>query len=52
MSKIIVVWGAPNSGKTTLAVKLGLHIYSKYNAVVTVVCADNMKRPLCRCFTR
>lgn len=42
MSKIIAVWGAPNSGKTTLAVKLALHIYSKYNAVVTVVCTDNM----------
>ena len=41
MSKLIAVWGSPNSGKTTLAVKLALHIYSKCKAMVTVVSADD-----------
>ena len=42
MSKIIAVWGSPNSGKTTLSVKLARFIYEKYNAIVTVVCADEI----------
>lgn len=46
MSKIIAVWGAPHSGKTTISVKLAMHIYSKYNAVVTVVCADDISPAL------
>lgn len=42
MSKIIAIWGSPNSGKTTISVKLAKHIYEKCGAVVTVVSADAM----------
>ncbi|MDD4495065.1 MAG: hypothetical protein PHV32_12120 [Eubacteriales bacterium] len=42
MGKIITIWGSPNSGKTTLSVKLARFIYEKYNAIVTVVCADEI----------
>ncbi|MFT9055507.1 MAG: hypothetical protein ABF449_02615 [Ethanoligenens sp.] len=40
MSKIISVWGSPNSGKTSLSVKLAELLYSRFHAVVGVVCAD------------
>ena len=41
MSKLIAVWGSPNSGKTTFAVKLALSIYEHYKATVLVLHADN-----------
>ena len=40
MSKIIAVWGSPNSGKTTLSVKLAEYIYRIYKASVIIVFAD------------
>ncbi|OGO91723.1 MAG: hypothetical protein A2Y17_13250 [Clostridiales bacterium GWF2_38_85] len=40
MSKIIAVWGSPNSGKTTLSVKLANYFYERHSAVVAVVFAD------------
>lgn len=40
MSKIIAIWGAPHSGKTTLAVKLGKAIHDSYKAKVLCVFAD------------
>lgn len=41
MSKVIAVWGAPNSGKTTFATKLARCIYDEYQATVIVVYTDN-----------
>ena len=41
MSKIIAVWGSPNSGKTTFATKLAKAIYEEYQATVIVVYTDN-----------
>lgn len=41
MSKVIAIWGAPNSGKTTFATKLARCIYDEYQATVIVVYADN-----------
>lgn len=41
MSKIIAVWGSPNSGKTTFATKLARAIYEEYQATVIVVYTDN-----------
>ena len=41
MSKIIAVWGATDSGKTTLAINLASQLNKKYNAMVAVVCADD-----------
>lgn len=41
MSKLIAVWGSPNSGKTTLAVKLAKCIYENYSATVLVILNDN-----------
>ena len=41
MSKVIAIWGAPNSGKTTFATKLARSIYDEYQATVIVVYADN-----------
>ena len=41
MSKIISIWGSPNSGKTTFASKLAQTIYDKYQATVILLCADN-----------
>jgi MinD superfamily P-loop ATPase len=41
MSKVIAVWGAPNSGKTTFATKLARAIYDTYQATVIVVYTDN-----------
>jgi MinD-like ATPase involved in chromosome partitioning or flagellar assembly len=40
MSKLISVWGSPNSGKTTLSVKLAEYLYRIYKASVIVVFAD------------
>ena len=40
MAKIIAVWGSPDSGKTTFAVKLALAIYGDYQTTVVTVCAD------------
>lgn len=40
MSKIIAIWGSPNSGKSTFATKLALSIYSTYQATVVVVYTD------------
>ena len=40
MAKVIAVWGAPDSGKTTFAVKLAAAIYNNYNSTVLVVCPD------------
>ena len=42
MSKIIAIWGSPNSGKTSFAVKLALSIYKNYNATVLVLHTDNV----------
>lgn len=40
MSKMIAIWGAPNSGKTTFATKLARTIYDEYQATVIVVYTD------------
>ena len=40
MSKLISIWGSPNSGKTTLSVKLAEYLYRIYKASVIVVFAD------------
>ena len=39
-SKMIAVWGSPNSGKTALSVKLAEYLYRVYKASVIVVFAD------------
>ena len=41
MSKVIAIWGTPNSGKTTFATKLARSIYDEYQATVIVVYTDN-----------
>lgn len=41
MSKLIAVWGAPCSGKTSFSVKLALGIYEQYSATVLLLCCDN-----------
>ena len=40
MSKVIAIWGAPNSGKTTFAVKIASTIYERYNATVLMLSCD------------
>lgn len=40
MSKLIVVWGSPQSGKTTLAVKLALALYERYKSTVILLHTD------------
>lgn len=40
MSKLVAVWGTPDSGKTTVAVKLANAVYEKYISTVLVVLAD------------
>ena len=40
MAKVTAVWGAPDSGKTTFAVKLAAAIYDNYNSTVMLVCPD------------
>ena len=42
MSKIIAIWGSPNSGKTSLALSLALSIYKNYNATVLVLHTDTV----------
>ena len=37
MSKLIAVWGTPDSGKTTFATKLARSIYEEYQSTVIVV---------------
>ena len=41
MSKLVAVWGAPGSGKTTFAVKLAAAVYDRYNTTVLVLCCDD-----------
>jgi len=41
MSKIVAVWGSPNSGKTNFAVKLALSIAENKSASVLVLFCDN-----------
>ena len=41
MSKLIAVWGTPDSGKTTFATKFARSIYEEYQSTVIVVYADN-----------
>jgi MinD-like ATPase involved in chromosome partitioning or flagellar assembly len=45
LSKIIAVWGSPNSGKTTFAVKLAMNIYEQYSSTVIILHAD-MEAPV------
>lgn len=40
MSKIIAVWGSPNAGKTSFAIKLALNIYEHFKATVLVLHTD------------
>lgn len=42
MSKLIAVWGSPESGKTTFAVKLASAIYGQYKSTVLAVLADDV----------
>ena len=42
MSKIIAIWGSPNSGKTSFAVKLALNIYNHYSATVLALHTDTI----------
>jgi hypothetical protein len=42
MSKVISIWGSPNSGKKTFAVKLAKAIYDTYTAKIICVFVDNM----------
>ena len=41
MNKLLAIWGAPGVGKTTLAIKLALSIYDRYNATVLMLSCDN-----------
>lgn len=41
MGKMIAIWGSPNSGKTTFAVKIASTIYERYNSRVIVVSCDD-----------
>ncbi|WMJ22872.1 hypothetical protein RBG61_12885 [Paludicola sp. MB14-C6] len=41
MGKVIAIWGNPNSGKSTLAIKLTQYIYQYKNAVVLLLSCDN-----------
>ena len=40
MSKLIAIWGSPNSGKTSFATKLAQCIYEKYSASVLMLSTD------------
>lgn len=42
MSKLIAVWGSPNSGKTTFAVKLAAAVYAQYSCTVLTVFTDDV----------
>lgn len=41
MSKVIAIWGSPNSGKTTFDVKLAFCIYEHYKATILVLHTDS-----------
>ena len=41
MSKLIAIWGAPNSGKTTFATKLALSIYESFSSTVLELLCQN-----------
>ncbi len=41
MSKLIAVWGSPDSGKTSFAVKLASAVYERYNSTVLVLACDH-----------
>ena len=41
MSKLIAVWGSPNSGKTSFTVKLASAVYERYNSTVLALCCDD-----------
>lgn len=45
MSKLIAVWGSPNSGKTTFALKLALSIYDLYKSTLIILHPD-METPV------
>ena len=42
MSKLIAVWGSPDSGKTAFAVKLASAVYERYTSTVMVLSCDDM----------
>lgn len=42
MSKLIAIWGSPNSGKTTLAVKLALELDNRKAGNILVLHTDNI----------
>lgn len=42
MSKLIAVWGAPQTGKTTFAVKLASAVYERYSSTVLVLSCDDV----------
>lgn len=42
MSKLIAVWGSPDSGKTAFAVKLASVVYERYTSTVMVLSCDDM----------
>ena len=42
MAKVTAVWGSPDSGKTTFAVKLAAAIYENYNSTVMLVCPSTI----------
>lgn len=41
MSKLIAVWGSPNSGKTSFALKLASAVYERYSSTVLVLFCDD-----------
>lgn len=45
MSRLIAVWGSPQSGKTTLSVKLALALYERYKSTVILLHTD-METPV------
>ena len=46
MSKLIAVWGSPNSGKTSFTVKLASAVYERYNSTVLALCCDDATHAL------
>jgi len=41
-SKLIAIWGSPNSGKTSFSVKLALSVYDHFKTSVLVLHTDNV----------
>lgn len=41
MSKLIAVWGSPDSGKTTFALKLASAVYERYSSTVLALSCDD-----------